>query len=84
MLLAWVLHLSVNDHPLLLAKVIELLANGLGEGHEGAVVFALLGRWVWSFDAHGRKSLGLVGDLIAKCVCGRECAADMCVDYGFI
>ena len=64
--------LSVNNYPLFFAQVIELGSDGLGEGYEGAVVFALLGGGVGSLDSHGLKGLGLVWHPIAELVSRRK------------
>ena len=72
-LLARVFDLSGNGDAPLLAEVLELRTDDLGECDQRAVVFALLGGWVWPLDAHSLKCLGLVGYSLPELVQGREC-----------
>ena len=76
--------LSVNNYPLFFAQVIELGSDGLGEGYEGAVVFALLGGGVWSLDSHGLKCLGLVWNQVAELIQGSKRHPRMDMRYPFI
>ena len=84
MLLGGRFHLSVNNYPLFFAQVIELGSDGLGEGYEGAVVFALLGGGVWSMDSHSLKSLGLVWNQVTELIKGRKGHPRMDMRYSLI